>query len=516
MNAPDLDPDLGPGLESGPELAPQLDGSTATSPFGTFYLRDAEFGLHARHIREVVPYPEEVTPIPLAGSFVDGLFTLRGEVLPIVDLAGLLGVDSGRREEGRRVAIVEDGGVCIGVALDRTGELVRAGDATLRRIDADDEGDAAIVNGMICLDEGKRLIQTLSARAISLASGLPESALGRSVDETPPAVRTFSKAIVVRVGEMELAFDIHEVREICGEADLDESPRYFDHCAGVIKLRDHDFAVMDLREALGLEADPATGRLLFVEHEGLSIGLIVDALVETLEYPDDELHPVPDLLADGAAALCRSLILPSPTRHVLQVDVERLFERHHVSQVRQLLDSSSEWFDDSRIDDGEELGFFAFRVGEQTLCVPLEKVREVQEIGEDVIRTGGARRSGASYLNLRGDLVPLVESRMLLGVENQPPPERPLALVMEDGDRAYGLVVDAIVDIKRMRSSKVAECGPGFARQVNGAKLGSLLDRALVVDRGEDPSEVLLVLCPTEVLKARQADTDGPSSAEAA
>lgn len=52
------------------------------------------YALELATVREVLPLPA-VTPVPGAPEPVLGLFNLRGNVLPLLDTAGLLGLPSG-------------------------------------------------------------------------------------------------------------------------------------------------------------------------------------------------------------------------------------------------------------------------------------------------------------------------------------------------------------------------------------------------------------------------------------
>jgi purine-binding chemotaxis protein CheW len=57
----------------------------------------------------------EVTPVPGAGTFVLGVRNLRGQVLPVVDLAAVLGLSGSHPE---RIVIAERDGRKAGLAVD--------------------------------------------------------------------------------------------------------------------------------------------------------------------------------------------------------------------------------------------------------------------------------------------------------------------------------------------------------------------------------------------------------------
>lgn len=69
-----------------------------------FTLDGRRFAVDVAEAREVVVF-EEVTPLPLAPSFVLGLANLRGTVMPVVDLAPLLGLPA-REAKGQTLGLV--------------------------------------------------------------------------------------------------------------------------------------------------------------------------------------------------------------------------------------------------------------------------------------------------------------------------------------------------------------------------------------------------------------------------
>ena len=58
--------------------------------FLTFRLADEDFGMELSKTREILEY-DGVTGVPLMPGFLSGVINLRGEVVPIIDLAVRLG-----------------------------------------------------------------------------------------------------------------------------------------------------------------------------------------------------------------------------------------------------------------------------------------------------------------------------------------------------------------------------------------------------------------------------------------
>jgi purine-binding chemotaxis protein CheW len=77
-----------------------------------FNVGDRRVGIPLSHVREIIEHHLVVpTPIPLTPQFVHGLFNLRGQVLPWLDLSPFVGTQEKLAAPGRddRAVVVERG-----------------------------------------------------------------------------------------------------------------------------------------------------------------------------------------------------------------------------------------------------------------------------------------------------------------------------------------------------------------------------------------------------------------------
>ncbi len=93
----------------------------------TFKISDEIYGINIMEVREIIRYTE-ITPIPNSPDFVDGVITIRGEIIPIVDLGKRFHfepVSFTEDEEllrGVIVIIVED--MTIGILIDQVNRVI--------------------------------------------------------------------------------------------------------------------------------------------------------------------------------------------------------------------------------------------------------------------------------------------------------------------------------------------------------------------------------------------------------
>jgi purine-binding chemotaxis protein CheW len=104
---------------------------TTRKQFLTFMLSDEEYAVGILNVKEIIEYPV-VTRMPKAAAHIRGVINLRGQVVPVVDLAVKFGFTSS--EVTRRSCIVvtevqtEDESMVVGVVADAVKEVVELGD----------------------------------------------------------------------------------------------------------------------------------------------------------------------------------------------------------------------------------------------------------------------------------------------------------------------------------------------------------------------------------------------------
>jgi len=59
---------------------------TTPNEYMTFILGQMKYAIELPKIREILTYPEIITPLPNTSGWVKGLINLRGEVVPILDI----------------------------------------------------------------------------------------------------------------------------------------------------------------------------------------------------------------------------------------------------------------------------------------------------------------------------------------------------------------------------------------------------------------------------------------------
>lgn len=140
----------------------------------SFELGGEEFGVDILKVQEINRMVE-ITHVPQAPHYVDGIINLRGKVIPVVDLRTKFGMESKARDKNSRIVVCDVGGEIIGTVVDAVSEVLRIPRSTV-------EDPPAIVrsrgqeyiNGVVKLEGRLLLYLDISKLATEVSHAMEE------------------------------------------------------------------------------------------------------------------------------------------------------------------------------------------------------------------------------------------------------------------------------------------------------------------------------------------------------
>ncbi|WP_072866190.1 chemotaxis protein CheW [Desulforamulus hydrothermalis] len=131
-----------------------------------FQLAEQVYGIDINSVYEIIRM-ENITKIPRAPHFVEGVINLRGRIIPVIDLSRRFGLEQKQRTQACRIIIVEVAGQTVGMIVDSVQEVLRLPLAGIEPPPPVVHGiDAAYLRGIAILEE--RLIILLDQDKILL------------------------------------------------------------------------------------------------------------------------------------------------------------------------------------------------------------------------------------------------------------------------------------------------------------------------------------------------------------
>jgi len=99
-------------------------------PYILFSVAGTTYGVESQLVRHIEMI-EQVTPVPNAPAFIEGVVFSRGQVVPVLNLRVRFGFDRVERDLRARLLVVEVGGRLLGLLADDAREFVSVPDASI-------------------------------------------------------------------------------------------------------------------------------------------------------------------------------------------------------------------------------------------------------------------------------------------------------------------------------------------------------------------------------------------------
>lgn len=446
--------------------------AVASTQLLAFAAGGERLAMPADEVVEVIPSPA-TTRVPHAPASLRGLANVRGQVVPVVSLAALLGQNAG--SEGRLVML--GGAKPVGLLVDRVSALVEG------------DGTARLVQPRQLID---RAFTGLSAR-----TSKPVSAIERDTAESAQAVPTVA-LLAFSVAGQEFGLPLGEVREVLRIPDgIAALPHGGEAIVGTASHRGRLVPLLDLRVLLGLTRRDRNGepRVLLARIGMHLVGLVVDKVNAVLHVPEDRIDPLPTVLAKRTAeariqAICR---LDDGRRLVSVLSSDRLLSDEISARLAEEGDENMHVVADETADEEQIL---LFTLGDDEFGLPVAAVREVARRPERLTSLPRAPAFVDGIMNLRGQVLPVIDQRRRFGAPHEDGARRPV-LVVTVGDAQAGFVVDAVT---RVASVPAAALQP--APDLGGDEAG-IIDRVATL---EVDGRLVLLVNPQELLDRAERD----------
>lgn len=248
------------------------------------------------------------------------------------------------------------------------------------------------------------------------------------------------------------------VQEIAWMPLLSDAPADRPAQVGTADVRGRSVPVLDLDAALG--RDPAAytleHRLVALSAGDRVVGLVVPTVVDVVDVAEAQIDPDD---ADPASPVVATARLEEGVAGVL--DPDALADLPRDAGLPAGLDDLMAAFDEAERaelesrrrdlaaatdagDDGEARSAALVDLGDETLAVPLDSVREFVE-ADDLTPVPSTPPHVLGLLNHRGELLPVVDLADALGVQGSLGEALGPVIVVDLADGPTGVAVDAIV-----------------------------------------------------------------------
>jgi purine-binding chemotaxis protein CheW len=486
-----------------------VDASTVRD-FLTLRVDERCYALRAEDVREIMRVPA-MTRVPQSPGALLGIANLRGAVVPVASLRGLLGMTEAPLSEAAR-AIVLDVGMPVAVAVDAVDALVTVASDRVQTAQTElgeepgerlqglvqtgaDAHAAKILDIALLLDTAftqRKHVEHRARRAV-----VPEAVEDRAV-----VAANLEMLVTFDVAGQEFAVDLSAVQEILPvPATRGTVPRAEAVVLGVTSLRGALLPLLSMRALLGFPpAAAASGRekVVVMNVAGAHVGLVVDHTRAIVAAEPDLIDPVPAALAArmGGESRIRGIYRGEGGRRLISILApEQLFREDVIQRLSAQARESGMPTMQGAASPTKELSLVVFRLGSDEFALPIDVVQEIAPVPARIRRVPKTPKFLEGVINLRGAVLPVIDQRRRFDMPHAEHAKgRRLVVVQTERLRA-GLIVDSVSDVLRI-SAVAVEPAPeltdditklvrGVINLAQSGRIVLLLDSSELLTRAE-------------------------------
>ena len=420
--------------------------------YGVLQLGPAQVALPMDALREVIPSPARFSALPVTTIGLLGAFTLRGQVVAVLDLRLLLGQPA-PREPGQVVVLVRHADTVLGLLVDGVRGLTRLAAGRLNRMDFN--GAELLFRGCFERAEDGSVVSVLDAAALMRLPGVPLLREAKPGDARPGQHLTRRSLMLVRCGEIGLAIGVTEIHATLPQVTLKPSSIEGRVCHGVIEHAGVQLPAVDPLALLELGARPADepSQALLLRYEAGLVALLVSRVIDIVQVPESDLLMLPPLAVRRPELFRALLNVPDHGQHLLlgtgvlqdHADLQGLARLNVRIQAgtgtnRAAIASST------AADTGGD-AVITYDIGTEVASL-LSQVSEVLPLPTETVHPASGHPAVMGIFSHRGRSVTLVCLASLLGGRSRPDPATARVLLVRQGDGTFGFVVPRLCNIE--------------------------------------------------------------------
>lgn len=500
---------------------PDPSGNDTSRQFVIFHSAGEMFAVPLAEVKEIIRVPD-VVRMPLSPPALLGLSNLRGTVLPVLDLRRLFNLPEAEIDDASRVVVL-DQGQPVGLMVDRMANVVTVDADRVEPVDRVKATiDTDLLTGMIKDADGKTIVMIIDvARTIGRnfetvdagsGGGVPVDALATSAAQAPADAAEMAdedQLVSFMVDGQEYAFPIGDVQEIVQLPEaITPVPNSPGHVLGVTTLRSRILPLVSLRALFGMhdQALSDANKVVVVsvadgDRGRASVGVVMDMVKAVLRVNRALVEPVPTSLGQSGGngdirSICR---LEDGRRLVSVLRAEGMFDLEELRSIRGDEGNENDTDQEEKImatEAGDDAQFVIFRLMDEEYGVPVEAVREIVRVPEQLTRVPRTPGFVEGVINLRGTVLPVIDQRRRFGLDEVERSDRQRIMVFTIDGRDTGFIVDSVSEVRRIATGAISlapelsgERGRVVQRVANlhdQRRMILLLDMTCLVDAEED------------------------------
>ncbi len=473
-----------------------------------------EIALPAAQVVEAMSLRSPILPIPTGAAFLEGIMHLREDIIPVINLKKRLSLAETGYDADAKVAVIQWNAKRYGLLFDDIREVLRIPAHAIEHLDHFLLAEDAIIVDLIKLEQGQRTLELLDLqRFFADGAAQIECSLDRG-ERMATVPRVYSQFVVFSCRHQVYGIPVGDAQELCFFSDIDQTFKS-GMVEGALQLRGQTIPVLSSATLLGcseqLSPPDEDTRILVMQTEELSFGLIVDKVHQILVVAEDEILGIPGHHLPHLRGVCQSKqynnVMLLNVMGLIGAQVDKI---NAMTRLRKQDEQASTAVAASRHLITEHC-YLVFSIGKK-YAIELKDVQEIIDC-DDFMTIANGNGLVHGIINLRGRIVPVLGLRPFYNCPEQAPDGQAQKLIIGKANgNLVALLVDEIVTIFKQEQFHQT---PSLRPELQSKK--DTLDRLIEFINANDLKEHVLVVNVANILRnhLQIADQEAVTAAEA-
>ncbi len=472
----------------------------------SFRVGEELFGVNILCVEEIITL-RKYTAIPRTPKYFLGIINLRGEVISIIDLRKRFQVEPQGSEKQNRIVVISLGAMKLGMLVDAIESITTVEDQDIQRsTHMLSSKTQQYLAGTYKLDEKQILLLLNQEKLINTEDFLIGADLARgtggevqTAEQTEEEERGSEIFLVgFSIGLEQFALESLNVEEIILMPEVIPLPEMEDFVEGIFHLRDSAIPVLRLSDKLEVQStgEDTTRPVIIVKVFDVKVGLIVDQITEVYLIKEKEICDPPITLNPAQLEQLKGVIKQEregKQQIVMLLALEKLFSDEEQQRLREI--EQQQDLGEVEEDLEEETPILEFLLNDEKYAIPVFDANEII-LERDIVPVPKAPRYILGVLNLRGEVISVVNLPLLVGRPKYEFSIHTRLLIVNPGHNLAALVVEKVVGIRKVKLSSFKPPSDLLTRR------GNVTIRGMAQDEKTD--DIVILLDVTKTLEQSQ------------
>ncbi|NSW89567.1 MAG: chemotaxis protein CheW [Firmicutes bacterium] len=431
-----------------------------------FRVGEEEFAFILSNVKEIIRVPA-MMKVPNTPPYIAGLCSLRGELLPVIDSHKLFGIPDKEYNESSRIIVTDMNGKKVGMISDKVSEVLSTEEIYIKETpESIREINGGVISGILVLDNGKRIIMILDAEKIVKAGELDSHAnyqnglLKMELEGSNTKIEE-EQIIIFAVGNEEYAVNINDVKEIIRLPSIMKVPNTANYIEGVLSIRNHLLAAINLGKLLNVNCKEPDeySRVIIIDTGSFTYGVIVDRVLEVAHIKKDSFKKHFQIAISKGTEFIKGFVnLNNGRRLVMVLETNKIVNFNDLTGIcdggrkEDVKDNSVEL----DLNDYSIEHIVIFKIANEEYGIRINYVQEINRMSE-LVRFPGAPAFIEGMVDLRGEVIPILNLRTLFAITDIHSLDSSKFLVIEYQKKKIGILIDSVSEILRFSNELLEE-----------------------------------------------------------